>query len=741
MVKSFKDKLHLFLLLTITLFGSFCYAQTLDKPELNFTSACGSASFNNFSLIFDFSGGVFATDNVFRIQLSDASGDFTNGQIVGAPITGQNFKFFDVPGSFSVPDGIYGTGYRVRILSSNPQMEGPPSDPFEAYKITSQQLVLNNFIDKEVLCNGATKTLTLNEISPDFTYRWFRNGTLIPSETSLSLTVSQPGRYLAQINYGQCSNVVNSTIVDVTAITPGNLTIQGDNEVQICATDTYQLIASVNDPSFVYKWYKDGQLINLPPNSSTYTTGTSNQFGVYYVEIEVGGCTSRSQDVTIRQRNSAGFDVTIEDPTTRLIFPGETIELSVSNTASGNVSIKWFKDNVEQTSTQPSINVIAPGVYYAEVTETGGGCAVSKKSPEYTILGVNSVEVTIRESTGFRPCNSENTQLTMSGIIATATDGNNYPLSQAKIDKLSQPDSGGAILLRYQWFKDNTAINGATTASFDVNSYTENAEYYLEIRIGGVLSDESNRVNLLLGPGDVEITSSSPSNSLCPGGEITFTLPNLSGYTYTWFKDGAAITVANPLNVVINSVGTYSVRLSGFGCQIDVPQIEVVAFDASVLMVSPATNAVLPPGGTVTLQASGADSYEWFDASGSSLSTNETLVVSSIGTYRVVGTVGGCTAEREVNVVEDDGMLIIPNIITPFNGDGVNDKWELPNRFAFQTNVQVIIFNSRGEEILNTTDYQNNWPLDNNIKDGMLFYFKVIRENTLIKAGTISVLQ
>ena len=123
------------------------------------------------------------------------------------------------------------------------------------------------------------------------------------------------------------------------------------------------------------------------------------------------------------------------------------------------------------------------------------------------------------------------------------------------------------------------------------------------------------------------------------------------------------------------------------------------------------------------------------------MSTNETLDVSTLGTYTVVGTVGGCTAQREVNVVEDDGKLVIPNIITPFNGDGINDTWELPNRFAFQTNVQILIFNSKGEEVLNTTDYQNNWPEDNNLRDGMLFYFKVIRENNLIKAGTISILQ
>ena len=157
--------------------------------------------------------------------------------------------------------------------------------------------------------------------------------------------------------------------------------------------------------------------------------------------------------------------------------------------------------------------------------------------------------------------------------------------------------------------------------------------------------------------------------------------------------------------------------------------------------MSPSSTAILEPGETVTVEASGADAYEWYDADGNLLSTNESLTVNSLGVYTLIGRVGDCDSTREINVVEDDGKLIIPNVVSPFNNDGANDTWELPNRLAFQPDVQVIIFNSRGKEILNTTDYQNNWPEDNNIKDGSIFYFKVIKNELLIKAGTISILQ
>jgi hypothetical protein len=743
MFKYLKINLKSILKLALLLLSFSIYGQTLEKPRLNFTAGCATDSFNNFSFEFDFSGGIFNSDNEFRIELSDENGDFTTVQDLGR-ITepNANTMFFDIPGSFSVPNGTYGTGYRIRIRSTSPAMEGPGSDPFGAYDITSEQLILNNFTDV-VLCNGNPQTVSLNEIDPNFNYKWYKDNSLIVGETGLSLTITQPGEYYAEVDYGACADVVRSNKVVAQVINSSSLTILGDNTVDLCADQSYDLEASIDDPSFTYKWFKDGvQITGLPDYLPIYTTPTADQFGVYHLEIEIGGCSSSSQDVTLQQKSDTSFNVTISGNPTDIIFPGETIELVVSHDASGTVDITWFE---EEEGEIPGVSgdtliVPGPGVYYAVVTESSGDCPVSVNSDTREYLGVNEMFVTVRAGTDYEECNSASTELAMVGISVTASDGNDYNISQEKIDKLLAPDSGGAIIMRLQWFKDTVAITGAEAQTFNVNSYTDNGEYYLNVTVGPLTAD-SNIINLLLGVGDVEIVSSSPSNALCPGESIFLTIDDFPGYTYTWFQDGAAMTVTDPLNVEVTEIGTYSVTLDGFGCQINITEIEIVEFDDTVLEVSPSTNAVLPTGGTITLTASGADSYEWYDAAGNLLSTNETLDVGILGTYTVIGTVGGCNAQRDVNVIEDDGMLIIPNIITPFNGDGVNDRWELPNRFAFQPNVQVIIFNSRGEQVLNTTDYQNNWPEDNNLKDGMLFYFKVIKDNSLVKAGTISVLQ
>lgn len=741
MFKYLKINLKPILKLAMLLLSFTVYGQTIDKPVLNFSSACATDSFNNFSFSFTYRDGIFDSANTFRVFLSDENGDFSSAtQILS--VNNQNFSpLIPINGSFSVPNGTYGSGYRIRVVADNPSVTSPDSDPFGAYDITSEQLILNNFTDV-ALCNGNPETITLNEIDSNFNYKWYRNNVQIVGQTGLSITVSQPGEYYAEVDYGSCTDAVISNKVNVIVVNSSSLTILGDNTVDLCADQSYDLQASIDDPSFTYKWFKDGvQITGLPDYLPIYTTPTADQFGVYHLEIEIGNCSSRSQDVTLQQKSDASFNVTISGNPFDIIFPGETIELVVTHDASGTVNIQWFNESGEIPGVSgDTLNVSGPGEYYAVVTELSGDCPVSATSDTRTILGVSEMFVTIRPGTDYQECNSANTELALVGISVTATDGNDYNISQEKINKLLSPDPGGTVLMKLQWFKDSVAITGAEAQTFNVNSYNDNGDYYLNITIVTLTAD-SNVVNLLLGVGDVEISSSSPSNALCPGESLFLSIDDFPGYTYTWFKDGIAMTVSDPLNVEVSEIGTYNVTLDGFGCQINVTEVEVVEFDDTVLEVSPSTNAVLPAGGTITLTASGADSYEWYDQAGNLLSTNETLDVGNLGTYTVIGTVGGCNAQREVNVVEDDGMLIIPNIITPFNGDGVNDRWELPNRFAFQPNVQIIIFNSRGEQVLNTTDYQNNWPQDNNLKDGMLFYFKVIKDNNLVKAGTISVLQ
>ncbi len=63
--------------------------------------------------------GVFNTGNVFTAQLSDASGSFANPQIIGVENSATNNAIYAI-----MPDPPTGTGYKIRVISSNPALTG-----------------------------------------------------------------------------------------------------------------------------------------------------------------------------------------------------------------------------------------------------------------------------------------------------------------------------------------------------------------------------------------------------------------------------------------------------------------------------------------------------------------------------------------------------------------------------------------------------------------------------------------
>jgi hypothetical protein len=75
--------------------------------------------------------GTFNPGNTFNVQLSNAAGSFTNPTVIGSLTnTASGFVNCNIPLSIT-----NGNGYRVRLVSTNPVVTGPASNPtFTLYK-------------------------------------------------------------------------------------------------------------------------------------------------------------------------------------------------------------------------------------------------------------------------------------------------------------------------------------------------------------------------------------------------------------------------------------------------------------------------------------------------------------------------------------------------------------------------------------------------------------------------------
>jgi gliding motility-associated-like protein len=170
-------------------------------------------------------------------------------------------------------------------------------------------------------------------------------------------------------------------------------------------------------------------------------------------------------------------------------------------------------------------------------------------------------------------------------------------------------------------------------------------------------------------------------------------------------------------------------------------EITISEFDESLLVLDKSKDLIIIEGETQTLTASGADSYEWYDAGNNLISSSSSYNFTEEGEYLLIASFGTCTVSKVITVTYRD-MFAIPNVITT-NGDGINDLWVLPNSYSRDPNVLVTIFNERGEQVFSQAGYENNWPQSTTSfnKQSMIFYYKITRGGKSLKQGTITVIK
>lgn len=743
----------LVLALAFMLFGTRTLeAQVLNKPvpadnpnlagNAAWTAACASSGFNEYFVNFTWGPPVVNSNNEFILELSDAYGNFGSPTEL-ARVSDKNTTF-DFEFQFSLPTETRGENFKFRVRSTSPAKTSPSSDPFPMYFIdyNAPLLISENGSGSipsggEIqLCGGGSVTLKPHNIpnAGTYIYNWYKSGTLL-AEKSESITVSEPGMYYVELDYGSvCSGSAN-TLSNTIEISTGNsmgIAINGASNVEICPGDPYVLEANISGQGYTYTWYKNGSIVSGPTvDAGTFSvnTGSASFEGDYQVEIGGSGvCIERSSPVTISATGS--FEVTLQNEENIVLLPSQTKTLSVSTTAS-SPTYQWYKDGAAITdATGSSLKISETGEYYVEVTENGGPCeAAPIASATILVVSPDSFEFVIDVVGTYAPCENTDATLNLTAIHAVASNG-------AKTDVTSNLQTS----FTYQWEKDGNILSGETSKTITLSGHEDNGSYSLKGSIDS-FDAVSNAMEIkLLMDANLEITAN--GTVLCQGGEaiVLSTSMDLSSESFEWKKNGTVIDTSSE-SLTINETGTYQLILKGYDCPVISNEITVSAFDESLLVLDKPKEIIIIEGETETVTASGADSYEWYDAGNNLISSQDYYDFQAEGEYLLVARFGTCTVSRVITVTFRD-MFAIPNVITA-NGDGINDLWVLPNTYSRDPNVLVTIFNERGEQVFSQTGYENNWPQSTTSfnKQSMIFYYKISRGGKSLKQGTITVIK
>lgn len=497
------------------------------------------------------------------------------------------------------------------------------------------------------LCPGQTTTLTAT--SSGTSYQW--SGGSTSTSSVIAVSPVSTSTYVMTASNGTCS-AKDSVIVSVTP-TP-TLSIVATSTL-LCAGQSATLTANGSNQ---YQWSGGSSAttstIVVSPNATTN----------YTVQGSTNGCSSAPVSITVSVSPTPTVSVIASST---VVCPGQTATL----TASGSSSYQWSGGS---NATTPVVVVSPPSTTDYTVIGTDNGCPSLPVSITVSVSASPTVTIT---ATSTSICPGQTTTLTASGAnsyqwsggstattsvitdspvatttyVVTGTIGGCSAQDSIVVQVAPAPTAtitgnlnicagetttltatGGTT---YQW----SGGSSATTSVIIVGPATSTT--YSVIPSNGSCSGNPVAVTVSVTP--IPTATINPSTIvICPGQSATLTASG--GTSYQWSggsTDTSSVIVVSPDAASTN----YTVTVSDGGCSANA--VATVSVSPTIT-ITPAVASICS-GQSVTITASGGNSYQW---SGGSTATTSVITVTpaNTSTYVVSVTSGSCSAADSVTI-------------------------------------------------------------------------------------------
>ncbi|WP_162427489.1 Ig-like domain-containing protein [Pontibacter pudoricolor] len=448
--------------------------------------------------------------------------------------------------------------------------------------------------------------------SGNYSYQWSNNGTNIPGATNSTYTATTSGNYSVVITspQGNCpSNPSAATTVTVlpqpTAGINGGpqvLCIGANNTTTFTVSGTFAngtALWTSSNPAFEIQ----NPVFDLATGQATATvvaTGAGNATITLTTSNANSNCNTASSNVAL----------TVNPLPVATITPGGSTTFcdggSVTLTANAGASYSWSNG-----ATTRAITVTQSGSYSVQVTDAN---TCTSNPSESIVVIVNPIPAT-PVTVGGEVCGQGE-------VTLTATVG------------------GNGTLVR--WYSDATGGTPiATGGTYTTASLSATTDYYAS-SFNETTGCESERVAVTATVNPLPVATITPNGptTFCQGGSVILTAS--AGDSWLW-SNGATTQ-----SITVTSSGSFSVVVTDAkGCQ----SVESAATTVTVNSLPVATITAGGPttfcqGGSVTLTASGGNSYLWSNGA-----TTESITVTTSGNYTVQVTDGNsCTSASSAPV-------------------------------------------------------------------------------------------
>jgi hypothetical protein len=351
----------------------------VKKPFYD-TSLCRNDSLKLKYLV----AGSFRTNNLFTAQLSDSTGNFTNALTIGT----KNDSLSDTINCKIPANMPIGSGYRIRILASNPADTSIDNGkniqikPLPTFTVTSNSPV----------CLGATLYLSGSSSTGGLGWSWAGSGSFSSSSQNPSrsnMTVAEAGKYITTATLNGCS-AKDSLNVTVNPVTP---TPTAGSNSPVCVGGSINLTASAVTGA-TYSWTGPNGFGSTQQNP-VRSNVTSLDAGTYSVTVTVNGCVSPSAGTTTVAVNTGPSVSAYVNPGDTICIGDTAKFVALPFNAGSSPTYQWYRNGnliPGATMTPYATNNIADGdVFYALMT-AGTACNTPIQS--------NSIKMTVLQKTG-----------------------------------------------------------------------------------------------------------------------------------------------------------------------------------------------------------------------------------------------------------------------------------------------------------------------------------------------------
>jgi hypothetical protein len=457
----------------------------------------------------------FNSNNIFTLQLSDATGSFSNPVNIGSVTSNTSGTIHGI-----IPvASTQGTSYHMRIVASAPGDTSLNNTPnIKVYNYPTGHSAGSN----GPVCLGNIINLNSTTSTSGVTYAWAGPGNYTSSAQNPVINPSaftDSGDYVVTITSNGCP-VNDTTHVSIKPL-PQNLALSSNSNV--CPGLTLNLYAVSTTPNLLWQWTGPAGFSSAlqNPNRSNMQASWA---GTYTCIATLNGCAVSAVTNVTSNITTPTPVVTANSP----VCYGGTLNLTAS--AIPGALYIWsgpnnFHSNIQNAS---RTNMGAPDAGVYSVTANINGC-VSLPSSTQSVTLIAGPSVSAYASPSSTIC------------------------AGASVALVAIPTNIGTNPAIYQWYLNNNAVNGATNGSYVAPAPGNGDAFYVQMTAGTACNTpiSSNSISITTVPATpppVTEIIASPGTEVWPYLNVAFSISSLTNGgtspTYQWKLNGQNVNGA-----------------------------------------------------------------------------------------------------------------------------------------------------------------------------------------------------